>query len=103
MREKRLQIVARKTLERFWKANPQAEAPLRVWHAEVRNAVWRTPEDVKAQFPTGVDFVADNRIIFDILHNRFRLVVRVSYTYRTVLVKFIGTHRDYDRIDPETV
>lgn len=98
-----MQIVARKTLEAFWRDNPQAEAHLKTWHAMVRKAEWSTPQDVTAQFPTGVDFVGDNRIIFDILNNRFRLVVRVSYRFKTVLIKFVGTHKDYDRIDPETV
>ena len=49
------------------------------------------------------DFVAGNRVIFDIGGNRYRLVVHVSYTFQRVLVKFIGTHAEYDKIDPETV
>ena len=54
-------------------------------------------------FGTVVDFVGDNRLIFDIAGNKFRLVVHVAYPYRRVLVKFVGTHKEYDRIDPETV
>ncbi len=50
-----------------------------------------------------VDFVADNRVIFDIGGDKFRLIARVSYKYRRVLVKFVGTHAQYDRINPETV
>ena len=66
-------------------------------------AVWRTPQDIKNDFGSNVDFVGDNRAIFDIGGNKFRLIVHVSYIYKRVLVKFVGTHRDYDRIDPETV
>lgn len=98
-----MQIIARRTLKAFWEANPQARAPLQVWFAEVSRAEWRTPDDVKATFPSGVDVVGDNRLIFDILHNRFRLIVRVSYKFKCVQIKFVGTHKDYDRIDPETV
>ena len=58
---------------------------------------------MKRQFGTTVDFIADNRLIFDLGGNKFRLVVHVSYTYKRVLVKFIGTHSEYDRTDPETV
>ena len=54
-------------------------------------------------FGTTVDFVADNRLVFDIGGNKFRLVVHVAYPYRRVLIKFVGTHAAYDRIDVETV
>lgn len=49
------------------------------------------------------DFVGGNRVIFNIGGNKFRLVAHVSYTYKSVLIKFVGTHSDYDKIDPETV
>jgi mRNA interferase HigB len=58
---------------------------------------------VKEQFGTTVDFIADNRLIFDLSGNKYRLVVHVSYPFRRVLVKFIGTHAEYDRINPETI
>lgn len=54
-------------------------------------------------FGTSVDFVADNRLIFDVGGNKYRLIVRVSYEYGQVLVKFVGTHADYDKIDPRSV
>lgn len=50
-----------------------------------------------------MDFLADNRLIFDLAGNRYRLIVHVAYGYRRVLIKFVGTHAEYDRIDPETV
>jgi mRNA interferase HigB len=50
-----------------------------------------------------VDFVGDNRVIFDLGGNKYRLIVHVSNAYGRVLVKFVGTHTEYDRIDPETV
>ena len=58
---------------------------------------------MKAQFGANVDFLGDNRVIFDISGNKYRLNVRISYLYKAVLIKFVGTHADYDRIDPETV
>ena len=98
-----MQIVARRTLRLFWEKHPQAETPLRVWYAMVDRAAWTTPADVKRQFGPTVDFVADHRLVFDISGNKYRLVVHVSYRFKRVLVKFIGTHAEYDRIDPETV
>lgn len=58
---------------------------------------------MKARFGTTVDFVGDNRAIFDLGGNKYRLVMHVSYRFRRVLVKFVGTHAEHDRIDPETV
>ncbi|MCC6949621.1 MAG: type II toxin-antitoxin system HigB family toxin [Bradyrhizobiaceae bacterium] len=98
-----MQVIARRTLRQFWERHPQAEGPIRVWFALVSKANWRTPADVKRQFGASVDFVGDNRLIFDLGGNKYRLVAHVSYSFGRVLVKFIGTHKEYDRIDPETV
>ena len=97
-----VQIIAPRTLRRFWEGHPQAEMSLRTWYAMAASAAWEGPADVKQQFGASVDFIADNRQIFDIGGNRFRLVVHVAYRFQRVLVKFIGTHAEYDRIDPAT-
>lgn len=98
-----MQIIARRTLRSFWELHPEAEAPLVLWIGRVSKADWGRPTDVKRMFGSTVDFVGDNRIIFDIGGNKFRLIVHVAYDYRRVLIKFVGTHKEYDRIDPETV
>ncbi len=98
-----MQIIAKRTLIQFWEKHPQAERPLRAWYGLVDKATWSGPADVKAMFGASVDFVADNRLIFDIGGNKFRLVVHAAYAYRRVLIKFVGTHAEYDRIDVETV
>ncbi len=97
-----VQIIARRTLRLFWDDHPQAETPLRTWYALVLQAKWAGTADVKATFGTA-DFAADNRIIFDIGGNKFRLIVHVFYSYSRVLVKFIGTHAEYDRINQEKI
>ena len=97
-----MQIIARKTLKDFWAKHNQAEAPLTAWYLAVSKANWTGPQDVRAAFGSA-DFVGDNRVIFDIGGNKYRLVVHVSYKFHRVLIKFVGTHKDYDRIDPETV
>lgn len=98
-----MQIIALRTLRLFWHRHPQSEGVLKAWYAVVARAAWSGPADVKRQFGTTVDFVADNRIVFDIGGNKYRLVVHVAYAYRRVLIKFIGTHGQYDRIDAETI
>lgn len=98
-----MQIIARRTLRQFWDRHPPSEGPLKAWFAAVSHADWHSPSDVKRQFGTTVDFVGDNRVIFDIGGNKLRLIVHVSYAFNRVLVKFIGTHAEYDRVNPETV
>ena len=98
-----MQVIALRTLKQFWNLHPQAETPLRIWYAQATQAAWTTPQDIKRDYGASVDFVGDNRIIFDIAGNKYRLIVHVSYLYKRVLVKFIGTHTQYDKINPETV
>ena len=98
-----MQVIARRTLKQFWERHRQAEGPSRAWYATVVKAQWRTPSDIKRQFGNTVDFVSDNRVIFDVGGNKYRLIVHVSYAFGRVLIKFIGTHAEYDRVDPETV
>lgn len=98
-----MQVIARRALKQFWLRHHQAEGPLRAWYATVKRAQWHRPSDVKAMFGTTVDFVGDNRVVFDISGNKYRLVAHVAFPYKRVLIKFVGTHGEYDRIDAETV
>ena len=98
-----MRIIAKRTLKAFWTVHNQAEVPLRAWFGIVAKAEWNGPADVREAFGRTVDFVADNRAIFDIGGNKYRLIVHIAYRHKRVLVKFVGTHKDYDRIDPETV
>ncbi len=98
-----MQVIALRTLKQFWAFHPQAETPLRVWYAQATQAVWTNSQDIKREYGASADFIADNRVIFDISGNKYRLIVHISYAYKRVLVKFIGTHSQYDKISPESV
>jgi mRNA interferase HigB len=98
-----MQIIAKRTLKHCWLRHPQAEVPLRNWYAIVDKAEWKRPADVKAAFGATVDFIEDNRIVFDIAGNKFRLVAHVAYRFKRVLVKFVGTHKEYDKIKAGSV
>ena len=98
-----VQIIAKRTLRLFWSRHSQAEAPLRFWFATVSRAEWTGPAEVKAMFGATVDFVGDNRLIFDIGGNKYRLIVHIAYAYKRVLIKFVGTHAEYDKIDATTI
>ncbi len=99
-----MQILALKALREFWTKYPNAEKPLRTWYKLVSAARWTKPNEIKVAFGANVDFVGDSRVIFDIGGNKYRLVVRVVYDpFYRVMIKFVGTHEEYDKIDPETV
>jgi mRNA interferase HigB len=98
-----MNVVARPAMVAFWTRYPQAETPLEAWYATVTKATYKEPAEIKTAFGTSVDFVGDNRVIFDIGGNKFRLIVHVSYVFKAFQIKFIGTHKEYDKIDPLTV
>lgn len=82
-----MNVLAKRSLRAFWTRQPHSRLPLETWHAIASAATWRTPADIKAAFGSNVDFVGDNRVIFDIGGNKYRLVVRVAYAYGRVYVK----------------
>lgn len=93
-----MRIIARKTLREFWKQHADAEQPLKAWFREAAHADWATPGAIKAVYRSA-SLVGDNRVVFNIAGNKYRLVVKVNYAYRVMYVRFIGTHRQYDAID----
>jgi mRNA interferase HigB len=98
-----MNVIARKALRDFWGRYPDAEKPLSIWYEIVSKGNWSSPADLKKAFGNNVDFVGDNRVIFDIGGNKYRLIVHFAYKFKTALIKFVGTHEEYDRVDAETV
>ena len=78
------------------------EQALKAWFREASNADWASPAEIKAAFRTA-SIVRNNRVVFNVCGNKYRLVVKVNYAYRVVYIRFIGTHAQYDRIDVEEV
>src|SRR5258708_39163853 len=97
-----MHIVTLKTLSSFWLIHSEVEQPLRAWYEIAHKAQWRTPADIKATLGKA-SFVGNNRVVFNIKGNRYRLIVAVEYTKGRMFVRFVGTHAEYDRIDPETI
>jgi mRNA interferase HigB len=85
------------TLKRFWSKHPNAKIPLTAWYKLVDHADWKNHDSVKKQFGKA-RFVKD-KIIFNICNNEFRLIVKVDYTFKAVFIKFLGTHKQYDKIN----
>ena len=100
-----MRVVSRRALRDFWEQpdHRDAEAPLRAWYKEAEKADWATPADIKEQFRSA-SFLANNRVVFNISGNKYRLIVWVKYPARVMLVRFIGSHREYDTIsDPSSI
>ena len=95
-----MHVISRKTLvEYFNRADRQdAKGPLEAWYSEAKHAEWASPADIKAQYGSA-SIIKDNRAIFNIAGNKYRLVVRINYDSKTVFVRFVGTHEEYDKID----
>ena len=85
-------------LREFWEIHPDAEQPLRAWHAKTKQAHWKSTGNVKNDY-CNASFVANNRVIFNIKGNKYRLIVAINYQYQIIYVRFIGTHEEYDSID----
>lgn len=99
-----MRVIAKRTLREFWQ-NPRyadSQGPLEAWHAEALKASWQTPQEVKRQFRSA-SIIKGGRVVFNIGGNKYRLVVSIDYTRQICFVKFIGTHRQYDAIDVETI
>lgn len=95
-----MRIIAVGTLRDFW-SHPErgdAEPPLRAWVHIVKAADWGRPADVKQMFRSA-DVLPNDRVVFNIGGNKYRLVAAVHYRGKRVFVRFIGTHREYDDID----
>lgn len=98
-----MRIIALKSLKNFWQSpnHGDAEQPFRAWYAEVSAAKWKSPTDIKAQYRSA-SVLKNNRVVFNIAGNKYRLIVMVSRDYTVCLIRFIGTHKEYDKINAET-
>lgn len=94
--------ITKRTLLDFWEKHPDALSPLSAWYAESVKAQWLTPQDIKAQYATA-SILGDNRVVFNIGGNKYRLIVKINYPYGTLYIRFIGTHAEYDKIKAEEI
>lgn len=95
-------IISKRILREYGEAHPNSVGSLQAWHAEAKAAEWKTPADIKAQYRSA-SILKDNRVVFNICGNKYRLIVKINYGHGVVRVRFIGTHKEYDAIDAETI
>ncbi len=97
-----MRVITKRRLREYWEAHPDTEQALKAWFEDAEAAAWKTPNDIKDAY-RNASVVGSERVVFNIRGNHYRLVVAVDYEDAVVLVKWIGTHREYDTIDVETV
>ena len=103
-----VRVIARGTLNGFVRNRVDAgrqkavKAQLDAWYAEVAKAAWRSSAELKSQYRSA-SVVSGERVVFNIKDNDYRLVVAINYMFQVVLIKWLGTHQEYDGIDVEQV
>lgn len=97
-----MKIISVKILRDFWAENPDAEQPLKAWVDEAAKADWKNPAEIKEQYRSA-SILKNRRVVFNIKGNSYRLIVAIAYQLGWMFVKFIGTHKQYDAINAETV
>jgi mRNA interferase HigB len=91
-----MKVVGRDRIQEFANLHADIKIPIYAWLKEAEEASWQTPADVKARYPTA-SFLSDNRVVFNIKGNRYRLEVKINYKNKIVLIKRMGTHADYSK------
>ncbi len=93
-----MRIIAKKILRQLWQKHPDCEQQLKAWFQETSKSKWVNPNEIKKEYPNA-SVLANNRIVFNIKGNSYRLIVRINYNYQMIWIRFIGTHAEYDKID----
>lgn len=98
----KVRVIAKKTLRSFWSKHPDCEEQLKCWFKEAEEAQWKNPRDIKREYPTA-SFLHDNRVVFNIKGNNYRLVVKINFDYGIIWIRFVGTHAQYDKINASKI
>ena len=99
-----MRVISVRTLKEFWQkpGNSDSEQALRAWYAEAKEAEWMGPNDIKALYHSA-SIIGNNRVVFNIKGNKYRLIVAIKYEFKIVCVRFVGTHKEYDAADARSV
>lgn len=97
-----MRIIAKRTLRDFWSKHADCEQQLKAWFRDTEKASWRNLNELKIDHPNA-SIVRSGRVIFNIKGNKYRLIVKFNFDYQLCWVRFLGTHAEYDRVDPNTI
>ncbi|HEY9900182.1 MAG TPA: type II toxin-antitoxin system HigB family toxin [Pantanalinema sp.] len=103
-----MRVIARKTLSSYLESRaghkdyPALKSALTAWFQEASKAEWKDSAALKAQYASA-SIVSNDRVVFNIKGNSYRLIVAIDYTRQVIFIKWVGSHREYDKIDAEEV
>ncbi|HQI05890.1 MAG TPA: type II toxin-antitoxin system HigB family toxin [bacterium] len=97
-----MNIVALSTLKTFWTKHPDSQEQLKSWYAEMKRSSFKNPHEIKERYRSA-DAVGENRIVFNIKGNKYRLIVKFDYIRQKGFVRFIGTHDEYNKVNAEEI
>ncbi|MDB5157481.1 MAG: hypothetical protein JWR50_2188 [Mucilaginibacter sp.] len=97
-----MRVIAKSTLRDFWEKHADCEQQLKSWYQEANQANWANANAIKSEYPSA-SILQNNRIVFNIKGNNYRLIVRINYAYQMIWIRFIGTHAEYDKIDANKI
>ncbi|CAL65897.1 type II toxin-antitoxin system HigB family toxin [Christiangramia forsetii] len=97
-----MRIIAKRTLRDFWTKHADSEQQLKAWYRETEKTEWKNINDLRNDYPSA-SILQDNRIVFNIKGNNYRLIVKFNFEYQVCYIRFIGTHAEYDKIDANNI
>lgn len=97
-----LRVIAKRTLRDFWELHADCKEQLKAWYRETEISEWKTINELKGAYPSA-SILRDNRIVYNIKGNKYRLIVKFNFEYHICWIRFIGTHAEYDKIDANTI
>jgi mRNA interferase HigB len=97
-----MRVFAKKILREFWEKQADSEEQLKTWYNEALKSIWTSPIDIKSEYPTA-SILKSGRVVFNICGNKYRLIVQINYLRKWVFIRFIGTHKKYDKIDANKI
>jgi mRNA interferase HigB len=97
-----LRVIAKKILREFWTKHQDCEQQLKSWYREAETSEWKNTNEIKKEYPSA-SVLKGNRVVFNIKGNNYRLIVKINFHYQMMWIRFIGTHKEYDRIDANKI
>ena len=97
-----MRVIAKRTLRNFWIKNADSEQQLTSWYRETEKAEWNSINELKTEYPNA-SILKDNKIVFNIKGNSYRLIVKFNFEFQICWIRFIGTHAEYDKINANEI
>ena len=97
-----MRVIAKKILREFWEKHKDCKQQLQSWYQETSKREWVSLHEIKAEYPSA-SVLEDNRVVFNIKGNKYRLIVKINFDYKMLWIRFIGTHSEYDKINANKI